>query len=151
VLARARKMKFLSGERQRERVVSAQDESRCLNAAGPLLRDVAVVPFDTGMRPAECHRMRWEQITWFNGRYGTIRIPSGKTKAAKRTLPMTPRLRTALESRWILAGKPDDGWVWPAPTQSGDATTIACRRRMRRLCGCPGCAPSSSTQFGTHS
>jgi integrase len=32
---------------------------------------------------------------------------------------MTPRVRSVLENRWKAAGKPSDGWVWPAPTQSG--------------------------------
>jgi integrase len=37
----------------------------------------------------------------------------------KRSLPMTPRVRALLEARWELAGRPEEGWVWPAPTRSG--------------------------------
>lgn len=32
---------------------------------------------------------------------------------------MTPRVRGILELRWKLAGKPAEGWVWPAPTVGG--------------------------------
>jgi integrase len=32
---------------------------------------------------------------------------------------MTPRVRSILESRWVAAGKPIEGWVWPAPTRTG--------------------------------
>ena len=119
VLQKAPKVKFLGGEHQRERVISTQEEAIYLNAAAPLLQDVSAVLFDTGMRPEECHRLRWEHIAWINGRHGSVRIAFGKTKAARRTLPMTPRVRQILEARWEHAGKPEEGWVWPAPTQSG--------------------------------
>jgi integrase len=31
---------------------------------------------------------------------------------------MTPRVRSILKSRWEIAGKPAEGWIWPAPTRS---------------------------------
>src|SRR5262249_54970120 len=65
------------------------------------------------------HRMRWEEIRWHSGRNGTFLVSRGKTAAARRVLPMTGRVRAILENRWILTGKPDEGWVWPAPTASG--------------------------------
>ena len=34
-------------------------------------------------------------------------------------LPMTPRVRAVLEMRWESAGRPVEGWLWPAPTLSG--------------------------------
>jgi len=117
VLSKAPRVKFLAGEHQRERVISSQEESLYLNAAAPLLHDVSTVLFDSGMRPEECHRMRWESVTWVNGRHGTIRIVHGKSKAARRTLPMTPRVRQILEQRWEEAGRPGEGWVWPAETK----------------------------------
>jgi len=70
------------------------------------------------MRPEECHRLSWENLNWDAGRNGTIMITQGKTKAARRLLPMTPRVRLVLELRWEAAGKPSSGWVWPAGTQS---------------------------------
>lgn len=54
-----------------------------------------------------------------NGRYGTLLVTHGKTAAARRVLPMTPRVRKVLESRWERAEKPVEGWIWPAPTRSG--------------------------------
>ena len=88
-----------------------QLNNRYLNAAAPLLHDVSTVLFDSGMRPEECHRMRWENVTWVNGRNGTIRIAHGKSKAARRTLPMTPRVRQILQDRWEAAGRREEGWV----------------------------------------
>ena len=62
---------------------------------------------------------RWEFVTWLNGRHGTLLVTHGKTAAARRLLPMTLRVRTLLEKRWEATGKPVEGWVWPAPTESG--------------------------------
>src|SRR5580704_17868365 len=52
---------------------------------------------DTGLRPEECFRLRWETITWTNGRFGTLIVTHGKTASARRVLPMTPRVRKILE------------------------------------------------------
>jgi integrase len=114
----APKIKFLAGENHRERVISSAEEKKYLEKAAPLLHDVATVLLDTGMRPEECHRLSWENLNWDAGRNGTIMITQGKTKAARRLLPMTPRVRLVLELRWEAAGKPSSGWVWPAGTQS---------------------------------
>jgi integrase len=117
-LGTAPKVKLLSGERHRERVLTADEEARYLGAASGLLADVATVLVDTGLRPEECYRLTWESITWVNGRNGTLLVTHGKTKAARRMLPMTPRVRALLEARWKSAGKLLEGWVWPAPTKS---------------------------------
>ena len=76
--------------------------------------------------------MRWEHMTWVNGRHGTVRSTFGKSKAAKRILPMSPRVRQVLEARWIAAGEPEEGWVWPAPTQSGHVNHDSLKRQHRK-------------------
>jgi integrase len=90
-----------------------------LASSSEILSAVAAVLLDTGLRPEECFRLRWESITWFNGRHGTLLVTHGKTAAARRVLPMTPRVRNILEIRWEGVGKPADGWVWSASTRSG--------------------------------
>jgi integrase len=119
VIESAPKLDLLPGERHRERVITPDEEVRYLAAASPLLSDVATVLADTGMRPDECYRLRWEDLTWANGRNGSLLVRYGKTAAARRVLPMTPRVRAIIEARWNLAGKPLEGWLWPAPTASG--------------------------------
>src|SRR5882724_960493 len=42
-----------------------------------------------------------------------------RTNAVRRILPMTPRVRTALENRWTGGGKPETGFVWPGQTGTG--------------------------------
>ena len=119
IITAAPKLKVMSGERRRERVVSGEEEARYLAVASEPLGSIARVLADTGMRPEECFRLRWEHVTWLNGRNGALLVTHGKTASARRVLPMTPRVRVVLESRWNAAGKPEDGWVWAAGTRSG--------------------------------
>lgn len=118
-LERAPKVRMLSGESHRERVITPEEEARYLASANSLLSEVATVLVDTGLRPEECYRLLWDSITWVNGRNGTLLVTHGKTKAARRVLPMTPRVRHTLETRWEASGRPSEGYVWPAPTKSG--------------------------------
>ena len=64
--------------------------------------------------------LRWECVDW---RTRTIFIPFGKTKNARRRLPMTERVAQALLARMPM--KPE-GWVFPsARSKSGHLTTVA--------------------------
>jgi len=112
-------VKMLPGERHREHVVKCDEEACYLAAAPEPLGSVAAILIDTGMRPDECYRLRWEAVTWTNGRNGTILVTHGKTAAARRVLPLTVRARNILQARWEGAGMPAEGWVWAAPTCSG--------------------------------
>jgi len=100
-----------------------------------LLRDVATVLLDSGLRPEECSRLRWEAINWQaagKAGNGTMLVTHGKTAAARRLLPMTPRVRFLLETRWEVAGKPEEGWVWPALTKSGHIEPGTLKRQHRK-------------------
>jgi len=52
---------------QRIRIVARRGEQLSAVAREPLAF-VATVLRDTGMRPEECYRLRWEYVTWVNGR-----------------------------------------------------------------------------------
>jgi integrase len=129
------RVKLLSGERHRERVVSREEEARYLSVAPEPLGSIAAVLSDTGMRPEECFRLCWESITWGNGRHGTLLVTHGKTAAARRVLPMTPRVRGILEARWEAAGKPAEGWAWPAPTRSGRVESSSLKKQHAKALG----------------
>ena len=131
-IERAPKIKMLPGERRREHVVTFEEERRYLTAAAPLLGAVATVLADTGMRPDECYRLRWEAINWSNGRNGTLLVTHGKTAAARLVLPMTPRVRALLEERWDAAGQPQEGWIWPAPTQREHIDRSSLKKQHRK-------------------
>ena len=130
-LSSAPNIKRLPGERHRERVISPEEEARYLSAATEQLAAVATVLVDSGLRPEECYRLRWESITWANGRNGTFLVTHGKTAAARRVLPMTPRVRAILETRWENAGKAIEGWIWPASTKSGHVEPGSLKKQHR--------------------
>ena len=67
-----------------------------------------------------------------NGWQGTLPVTHGKTSAARRVLPMTPRVRRILEARWESAGKPAEGWAWPAPTRSGHVESSSLKKQHAR-------------------
>jgi integrase len=126
------KIKLLPGERHRERVVTPKEEAKYLTAAPEPVASIVAVLCDTGLRPEECFRLRWEAITWVNGRNGVLLVTHGKTTAARRVLPMTPRVRGILESRWEAAGKPAEGWIWTAPTRSGHVESSSLKKQHAR-------------------
>jgi integrase len=105
----------LSTEVPSDRILDHEEEASYLDAASPLLREFATVAVDTGLRPEEILRMRWENVHFDpagDARYGYIHNPSGKTKAAKRNIPITPRVKEILEARHELASTPRWGFVF---------------------------------------
>jgi integrase len=134
-------IELLAGERRRERVITPEEESRYLAVASPILADLAPVLADTGLRPDECHRLRWEEVTWGNGRNGTLLVSRGKTAASRRVLPMTPRARTILENRWLAAGRPSVGWIWPAPTKAGHVNHSSVKKQHAKALRLSGVRP----------
>jgi integrase len=126
---RVAKVRMISGEQHREFVLTSEEEARYLAAAPEPLASIATVLADTGLRPEECYRMRWEGVTWVNGRNGTVLVTHGKTAAARRVLPMTFRVRSLLEARWKAAERPLEGWVWPAPTNSGHVEASSLKKQ----------------------
>ena len=112
-------LKLMSGENHREHVVTLEEERAYLQAADQELAEFMILAFDTGLRPDEAYSLCWENVNWKNGGNGSVFIAQGKTPAARRVVPMSVRLKFVLETRWELAGKPAEGWVWTAPTKSG--------------------------------
>jgi integrase len=109
-LEAAARIEMLPSERRGEPVVSGEEEARYLAAAPEPLSSIAAVLANTAMRPEECFRVKWEAINWVNGRHGSLLVTYGKAAAARRILPMTPRVRHILEARWE---KPLEGWICP--------------------------------------
>jgi integrase len=62
---------------------------------------IATVLVDTGLRPDECFKLRWEHINFASGRHGTLRVLQGKTAAARRTLPLTLRVPAPTKSGYV--------------------------------------------------
>ena len=71
-----------------------------------------------GLRPSEVLSLRWERIH-LNGSGGLLQIAEGKSKAARRMLPMVPAVYDALKVRWNAQGGTLSGWIFPTESKSG--------------------------------
>ncbi len=91
-----------------------------------LLRDVTTLLIDTGMRPDECYRLRWEHV-----RDGAVHVPCGKTSNARRVPPLTQRAASLLETRRQPGSSP---WVFPAPARSGRMEKSTLKKQHPRAC-----------------
>lgn len=156
-------VRMLAGEKRRERVLSAEEDTAYLAAAVSIgdgaqtaharalegiratrrgeipiaprdpfiLRDVAVVLLECGLRPEECHRLRWDQLS-----DGTVRIAHGKTENARRVIPLTARVASVLEMRRSITG--DSPWVFAASTKSGHIEGSSLKKQHRKACTMAG-------------
>jgi integrase len=77
-------------------LIDNEREQQLLSFAHQPLRDVLVTMQDTGLRPEEVLRMRWEHIDWLQK---TVSNPSGKTERARRMVPMSERMLTIMGER----------------------------------------------------
>ena len=100
-------------------MISEDAESKLLQVATQPLRDVLTIILDCGMRPGEVFEMRWEDVDW---QRRMIFIPRGKTRLARRYLPMSERIIYALKER-----REDrmEGWVFPSDSKTGHLMTVA--------------------------
>jgi integrase len=141
VLATTPEITLLRGENHRDRVLGRDEEAKYLAAASEPLASIATVLVDTGLRPEECFRLRWETLGFHAGRFGTLQVLTGKTKAARRFLPLTKRVRAVLEMLWQNAGRPEEGWVWPAPTKQGHVWHDSIRVQHKKALKASGLRP----------
>ena len=110
----APKLRLLKGANVRKWVLLPEQEEKYLEACTEPLRTVATIILDAGLRPDEAFRLPWEHIRFVDSKRAVIVVPGTKTSAAARPVPMTPRVRDMLETRWQQAGKLEGRWVFPA-------------------------------------
>jgi len=127
VMDRPVRIRLAKGERQRERVLTEEERAAYLKACRQPWRDITTVMLGTGMRPGEVHKMRWENLT-LEEDWGFISILEGKSKAARRRLPMVPEVLEVMKRRYKEQGQPSEGWVFPAATKSGHTEEDALKR-----------------------
>ena len=116
----------LPGKVSRERVIFFAEERRYLAEASPTLRDIATLAVDTALRPnSELFPLLWANVhleAGTEGAHGFIHVPGGKTDAARRNVPLTPRGNAVLEMR--KAAKGGSAFVFPGPGKSGHITSV---------------------------
>lgn len=90
---------------------------------------------DSGLRPGEIFRMRWENIHWGKG---LIFNPRGKSRKSRRYVPLTERVKAALLARKNISS---EGWVFPSTrSRSGYITDREVSKQWleaKRMAGIP--------------
>lgn len=127
-LAAVPKIELLDGETCRERVLNPLEESAYLKAAEPQLRTFATIMLDCGLRPDEVYRLQWD----VNYRDGQIVIHKGKTRAARRAIPVPSHLAAILRAWHRKTGANGNGWIFPAPTKTGHINHSSLKKAHRR-------------------
>ncbi len=113
----------MKGEKERTFVLSYADEQNYLQMAPQPLRDAATLMLDTGLRVGELVRLQWSDIDPQRiGRaiFGYLQVRSGKSKNAKRTIPLTAPVRVMLETRRDR----ENFSLWVFPGDSADAPNL---------------------------
>jgi integrase len=127
VLDKVSRIRLAKGEKRRERVLSKKEREPYLNACRQPWQDIAVLLLGTGMRPGEAFALRWENLL-LQQRQGLINISKGKSEAARRVLPMVPRVLEMLKRRHEELGYPAEGWVFPSNSKSGHVERDSLKR-----------------------
>lgn len=113
VIDRVPRVRLLPGEHNREFILSHAGERLYLEMAPQPIRDVAMLILDTGLRVGEALALEWPDIHLVpagGAKFGYLRVQEGKSKYARRNVPLTGRVRAMLEGRkaestgpWVFA------------------------------------------------
>jgi integrase len=90
------RVKFLAENNDQIRVLTLDEQRLYLLAASQPLQDIARLILETGMRPEEVYRIKRENVYIERG---YLFNPHGKTKAAKRKIPLTAAATDVLSKR----------------------------------------------------
>lgn len=125
-IEKAPRVHELPGQKPRERVISFEEEALYLANATPNLKDAAILAVDTGVRPdSELFTLEWRNVHLEPSTqepHGFIHIEKGKTKDARRNIPLTERAERVLKAR-LLARK-DSPYVFPGAGKCGHIVSM---------------------------
>jgi integrase len=102
-------VRFFKEPPKHMRVLTPEEEELYLSAASPLLRDIAIVMLETGMRPGEVCCLRVADV---DVAQATVHVREGKTVYATRHIPLTGRALNVLSRRVAEASTE---WLFPCP------------------------------------
>ena len=115
-------------EIRRERVLTHQEENRLLAVCSERrahLRPILIAAMDTAMRRGELFKLKWSDID-LKERKIHVRATTTKTQRS-RTVGITPRLITELQSLWELSPKIEDDLVFGITDTIKTAFASACK------------------------
>lgn len=111
----------------RERVVTPKEEQLYLRHASANLRDAVILSVDAGPRPEELLPVLWENVDLVSRAEtpdGVIHVRDGKTDAAKRSIPLTPRAAEVLRRRKKAAELRPSKYVFPGKGKTGHIVSL---------------------------
>jgi len=98
LIDRVPKFRMLDGERHREFVLTGALRDEFISGLPEPCRTIAEFLCNTGLRIGECCSLTWDRVALDNGN-SHIHIDHGKTKRAKRYIPLTTAARAILEKQ----------------------------------------------------
>lgn len=110
------RVRLLTGERQRDFVLTHEQERLYLAAAPEPLKSIAILLLDTGLRVGEALNLRKSDVrieASGDGRYGWLIVRAGKSRNARRSVPLTKRVVTLLTPK---LGNDAPEWIFPGET-----------------------------------
>ena len=127
-----------TAENRRERVLTDEEEARLLEACRIKGKDgrqrrLRLIPlligsWDTAVRRSELLRLRWRDVDFEAGHFGTITVIAANSKTERaRTIGMTPRFRDSLMGLWVRSDKHPDSLVFGYRSNPKTAFLSACR------------------------
>jgi integrase len=101
VIDRVPRIRLVTGERNRDYVLSYGQEKTYLEFAPQPLRDIAMLVLDTGLRIGEALALEWRDVhlTPNGSQWGYIQVRVGKSSNARRAVPLTRRAHAMLAQR----------------------------------------------------
>ncbi len=112
------------------RAVTPKEEQLYLRHASATLRDAAIVACDSGLRPEELLPLLWANVDLLSRPEtpnGVLHVRGeGKSPAAIRSVPLTPRAQECLERRWkaVEAGIRKSPFVFPGSGKTGHIVSV---------------------------
>jgi integrase len=102
LIDRVPRVRLLSGERNRECVLTHEQEPKYVAAAPQPLRDISLLILDTGLRVGEAVALDWPNVHTEpvgDAKFGYVRACEGKSATSRRNVPLTVRARAMLLGR----------------------------------------------------
>jgi integrase len=106
-------IEFLAENNEQMRVLTFDQQRKYLAVASPTLKDIATLMIETGMRPEEVCRIQKKNVS-LHGDDAYVYIPFGKTKAARRRVPLNSAAAAILQARFAK-----DNYLFPHRSDTG--------------------------------
>jgi integrase len=121
LIDRVPRIRLLEGERIRDFVLTRALETQYLENAPQPLQDIGLLILETGLRIGEVLQLRWEHVRLDalpGARFGYLRVIEGKSKNARRNIPLTDRAASMLQARvseraspWVFSNREGQAYI----------------------------------------